>query len=596
MEPLAKHPRLWNRNGRYYLRARVPLDLVEIIGKAEIRICLDTANHKAAIAKLYVENVKLEAQFEEARRRRQAVPVTTLSETEIRQLAIAWLEGVMRQEAAAPLPGLSDADLADQRQRAEMELADLRAAFAQRDINEALSVADRLLKAQNVELDRQSQPYRLLCEYLTRAMIEHAQRHRERLNGLPVNGAFDALFAAVPTAPADASPAPVQETGITLGQLMDRYMEDPARANVSAKTRDSYATIFKALKQIMGEDKPVRSITRDDCRKVRDVLAALPPNAAKRFPGMTLAEAAAHAAANGIAPLSPVAANSYLNNLSALFNYAVKEEYTERNPASGLTVAAPTTPKDQRKNPFSPAQLRAIFSAPLYTGCQDDEDGYAMPGPRIVRRGRFWVPLLALWTGMRLNECCQLVTADIEERDGVAVILVRSDPEEGQRVKTKAGIRVVPVHPELKAMGFLDYVSRQRAQGHRKLFPELPVGRNGYYSDPFQKWFKRFLDKAGATAEKTSFHSFRHCFRDALREGGVMRDAVYALGGWEAKKDTADIYGSGLSAATLYREICKVRYAGLDLSDLYVDGAGDKSASTSSLLPTLGNETEAVPN
>lgn len=165
MEPLAKHPRLWDRNGRYYLRARVPLDLVEIIGKAEIRICLDTANHKAAIAKLYVENVKLEAQFEEARRRRHAVPVTTLSETEIRQLAIAWLEGVVRKETAAPLPGLSNAEPTDQRQRAEMELA------------------DRLLKAQNVELDRQSQSYRLLCEYLTRAMIEHAQRHRPAAGG-----------------------------------------------------------------------------------------------------------------------------------------------------------------------------------------------------------------------------------------------------------------------------------------------------------------------------------------------------------------------------------------------------------------------------
>jgi hypothetical protein len=101
MEPLAKHPRLWNRNGRCYLCARVPLDLVEIIGKAEIRICLDASNYKAAVAKLDVENVKLEARFEEARRRRQAVPVTTQSETEIRQLAVAWLEGVVRNETAA---------------------------------------------------------------------------------------------------------------------------------------------------------------------------------------------------------------------------------------------------------------------------------------------------------------------------------------------------------------------------------------------------------------------------------------------------------------------------------------------------------------
>jgi integrase len=166
---------------------------------------------------------------------------------------------------------------------------------------------------------------------------------------------------------------------------------------------------------------------------------------------------------------------------------------------------------------------------------------------------------------MRLNEACQLAVDDVATKDGVDVILVRADGD-GKRVKSEAGERLIPVHPELKRLGFLGHVEDMRAAGEARLFPDLPMGRNGYYSDPFQKWFGRFLDKAGAKAPKTSFHSFRHCFRDALREADVPRDAVLALGGWTAG-GTEEIYGGGLKASTLAREIAKVRYD-LDLGHL----------------------------
>jgi integrase len=143
------------------------------------------------------------------------------------------------------------------------------------------------------------------------------------------------------------------------------------------------------------------------------------------------------------------------------------------------------------REPFSLEQLRAIFSAPLYTGCQDDEAGYAVPGPNRPRRGRFWVPLLGLWTGMRLNECCQLLVDDIAVRDGTDVIIVCASEDDEKQVKTEAGVRVVPIHPELRRLGFLAHVAAMRAAGERRLFPELRRGVQGNFSDPFQKWFSR---------------------------------------------------------------------------------------------------------
>lgn len=252
--------------------------------------------------------------------------------------------------------------------------------------------------------------------------------------------------------------------------------------------------------------------------------------------GKTLVQAAKHADRHGVPPISYSTAKSYLNNLSALFKWAVREEYAHRNPFEQLAVPGTPTKKKDRKDPFAVDQLVAIFNAPLFTGCRDDGPGYAQPGPNTPRRGRFWVPLLSLWTGMRLNECCQLDVGDIKTIDGTDCIVIRETDDQGdddddKRVKSASGERFVPVHPELKRIGFMIYVGEMRERNSRKLFPELKVGQDGYYSSPFSKWFKRFCIKAGAKADKTSFHSFRHNYRDALREAEIGIERVRALGG-----------------------------------------------------------------
>jgi integrase len=48
---------------------------------------------------------------------------------------------------------------------------------------------------------------------------------------------------------------------------------------------------------------------------------------------------------------------------------------------------------------------------------------------------------------------------------------------------------------------------------------------------------------------RTSFHSFRHTYRDALREADISAERVKALGGW-ANTETQEDYGKGLKPAT----------------------------------------------
>lgn len=61
---------------------------------------------------------------------------------------------------------------------------------------------------------------------------------------------------------------------------------------------------------------------------------------------------------------------------------------------------------------------------------------------------KYWVPLLGLYTGARINELAQLFLVDFQAQGDVQVISINDDGE-GKRLKTKASKRLVPIHPEL---------------------------------------------------------------------------------------------------------------------------------------------------
>lgn len=347
---------------------------------------------------------------------------------------------------------------------------------------------------------------------------------------------------------------------MTLRELIERFEGDRARSTLTETTRDGYRIVFRALGEVLGETKPVREITREDCRRVAGIICSLPPNATKRLPGLSLEQAVAAAKERGLPPLHVKTATKYVNNLSALFNWAEYEEYVERNPARRLGAVGTPSKTIKRRVGFDIDQLNWIFHAPFYLDAATQSN----------RGGRFWVPLLGLWTGMRLGECVLLRTDDVTRIDGVDVILVRGDEEGDKRLKTTASERVIPIHSELEKIGFLKYVDARRRSNEIHLLPELPKGKGGYYSDPFQKWFSRFLTRIGVKTPKTSFHSFRYSFRRALDDADISVERVRVLGGWARGGGTENMYGSGYRASALAEEIEKVRYDGLDLSHLHV--------------------------
>lgn len=67
-EPVAHYPNLTTRGGTYYLRMRVPLELVQELGRTHITKSLRTKEHRVALARLRLPQAKGERDFEAARR------------------------------------------------------------------------------------------------------------------------------------------------------------------------------------------------------------------------------------------------------------------------------------------------------------------------------------------------------------------------------------------------------------------------------------------------------------------------------------------------------------------------------------------------
>lgn len=406
----------------------------------------------------------------------------------------------------------------------------------------------------------------------SKLVISDLERSFLAATGAPAPEATTAGIAMAKPVEVDTVPVPV----MTFGDLFRHFKADPSKVR-APKTQMIYDGLLWMTSSVWGEDRFLTSIDRLACRELLEVLRWLPSNSAKRFPSLNAVQAAKMAKKTGLkSVLSPGSINGYMAKLRALLTFAVNEGWIDRNPATGLSVVDPVRDKDKRR-PFSLEQLRMIFEAPIYRGCVDDEWRFGTPGPNRPRRARFWIPLIALFSGMRLNEICQLDVADVRNVEGIDCFWVTGGTtltSGDKRLKTASSERLIPIHPTLIAMGFMTFVAERRSG--KKLFRELPRSKAGYYSDSYSKWFARFLVKTGAARPKTCFHSFRHCYRDALRNAGVGYEESLALGGWSGSSrendNVSEAYGKGVGVTRLAQAISRLGYPKLDLSFLELSG------------------------
>ncbi|MEP3895695.1 MAG: site-specific integrase [Litorimonas sp.] len=617
---MPKPPYLTKDNKGYKLRRPVPKAFRNQIGKTQWVERLSGMPYSEMCERARCFGVETDAELKKHRNaphrsleptRRTIEPRFTLSLTELSQLKLAYFRQLEHAVEAsggygAGLSSLSDAEHRDLQADAELDHLEALEIFttAQDDLPEAdtdnprvgqlgrqaiaKAARELLLEHNFIHLEQlndsgqlpkavlSSDGFEALCSKLADAKVEHTRR---RVDAFERGGVPDLQRPEMAQALNFAEPLNTRPEK-TVGDLIDFYL-DKKRDLVTTSRFNQYQLAVRALTEEVGRETRLGNISREHCEEIATLFVRTPQYATRHYEGMSIREAAeAYEKQHGASATRFDAAQDNLRELRVLLDEAVDREWLHKNPCARVRIvkpksATPLAALDDGYEPFTASELSTIFSAPLYTGCKDDGHGVNKVGPHIIRKARFWVPLVALYSGLRMQEVLQLETSDIRQVGDVRYMSVNdivsaeaAKVGHKKRLKTRNSVRDVPVHPELEKLGFLKHVSKAKGA---LVFPELEGGAAEKLSDNFSKKFRSFLRPTGVwVSRRKVFHSFRGTFNDALRDGEVPKDIREELLGWGDQHSMDRKYGKGAKLSKLQAHVQRVSYGSLDLSKLFV--------------------------
>lgn len=335
-----------------------------------------------------------------------------------------------------------------------------------------------------------------------------------------------------------------------LSEIIKEYWDEKMATNAwGTKTALEIQTILNRMVEIIG-DIPSKNLSYESARKYKSTLMKLPPNMSKdkRYRDLSIKEILE---LDNVKPISTITFNNNMGFVITMMNWAKKNGYVADNYFEGMKVKNPKKAKDQRK-PFSDRNLKKIFNPETYL---EETKGFDF---------RYWLPLLALFTGGRLGELTQLHKSDIVKKDGVFCIEItdeRGTKADPKRLKNSSSERLVPISPQLIELGFLDYVQQQKKNKETtRLFPELTFTKADYYTRRCGRWFNQFYlrKKLGITDPQLSFHSFRHNVGNGLKQKKIQESFVSELLGHSSGNSMSyGRYGKEYRPKLLMEEIVK---------------------------------------
>lgn len=338
-----------------------------------------------------------------------------------------------------------------------------------------------------------------------------------------------------------AEPRP--ELELSFRELADEYLrlwrikaglKDTNTEQQKKATFDLFACFFGG--------RPIRQVRRGDAAQFVDALRQMDPNWARtgkpKTDGleMTWSELQRRFGGREVG-LSDATVNRHVATLSAFWRWSEEREHCEgRNPFDGHRRNLKPGSNKQPYVAWETKELRALFSPP----------------PK--RTDLTEVMLVALYTGMRLNEIASLTKGQLRCENGVRYIDVTD-------AKTQAGVRKVPLHPELL------WLEKRAAEGapEDRIWPRFRrEGPGKKPSGDAGKEFSRFKLKRGFGDRKV-FHSFRKNVVGQLEEAGVPENEVAMLIGHEKRGFTFKTYGAKELMRRLNAAVSKIDYPDVPL-------------------------------
>ncbi|MFK5922523.1 MAG: site-specific integrase [Verrucomicrobiota bacterium] len=360
-----------------------------------------------------------------------------------------------------------------------------------------------------------------------------------------------------------------KDSGRTLGDLCTEFLEGKEKSKRSAKTMLKYTQAAKIAREALGGNYKLSRLEDEGYeigKGLVEFLAKIPTKAHHKYKGVSLKRAATlEAKKTNPNCLSPKSQNTLFIVIKAIFTLGRNLRWIKYNPLDGVSEYLPKV-EIRPRQVFTGEELTTLFSSKKFLSQRFAE------GREMGNKGRFWTVLLCLFHGMRLNEAASLLISDVKQQEGIWFLDLSEFDENGnrrKRLKTNASSRRIPLHKEIIAIGFLDYVDEQRAKAEgEELFPDLKSNATGNNGASVSQWFTRtrnqIIGKPACNGDK-SIHSFRHAVADAIREVTESDEILYAICGWgsNGEANSSRRYGRG-SLARLKKVIDQIQVEGFD--------------------------------
>ena len=356
---------------------------------------------------------------------------------------------------------------------------------------------------------------------------------------------------------------PVGDVSPKLSEMKEEFIGERLLSGFSPKSTRELESTIDDLIEIIG-DIPILKVTPNNARDFKKIISSLPKyrNQSPRYRGLTIKQILS---LDGVEGQEPKNINKLIYRVRVFFKWLKNNysEYVPQNHFDGLSIQEKKF--DKPRDIFTNKELHKIFDTTPFLN-------NTIRNPhRRNKLASFFVPIVAIHTGMRLEEICQLRLEDVYKEGTVDIIRVTISKE--TKLKTVTSQRIVPIHENLKRVGFLEYCNYMKKQKKERVFWDLTKSRDGYGRN-IGRYFMEYLRKVGVYEFQSKvFHSLRHSFITNLLQNGVREEVVNGLCGHKQKTMSTTIYfKGGFPSDLLYEEgISKLNFEGINFGKLKID-------------------------
>lgn len=398
---------------------------------------------------------------------------------------------------------------------------------------------------------------------------------------------------AVPTGTVpDSSLAASSSEAPTISEAFRDWSELQRRTGVWTKetVEFTHKPTNRIFRELVGEPMPLPLNDAGDAVTIDLELAQLTPERMARFirefwdyperqgqrhTGQTAREVMTM----GGTPQEPANAYKRLRLISQFIKHCIQKSWVDPRVLRELEIVLSKDSARARSKLRAAALADEEYDSDGYLSFTDDElsslfgEAFHARPQRLPQRAAatYWLPLIGLFTAMRVAEMSALEVSDFSVFDGVHCVRVKEhqalSPEvEGSRLKTVASRRTLPLHPKLIDLGLLDYVEQRRAAGLKHLWDGLSwEAKSGYGRYPSSD-FRKLAKEVGVYVERRKvLHSLRSTLSQALESAGMATEHIDRLLGHEVKSTRAINYsrrkdGTAVPIALKHRQLSSVKF------------------------------------